>query len=592
MLDVKRNRLNYGELISPPEGFELTKAIGTTYTLDLYALLAIPVALFYAKSMEGDFQLNRYDVLDAIRQSTEKVDIFCQRGKIKVPTNYNNLLAFMEGCIEEVHPPIVDSTFHPKLWVLRFESDDETIYRLVVLSRNLTFDRSWDISYFCDGKPTAHVQTESKKISTYLKSFYKTSGRKIDPNFFAELEKVVFDIPNGFSDFEIFPIDKFSSKTNGFDNPLENAKYKKMIVISPFLDITTLRKLKKSSRGLTVISRKEELDKLDHNQLRGMELYHLNPLIADGEDILDTEGIESMSQNLHAKIFIGDTGEASDWYMGSANATSPAFDRNVELLVKVRTVEKYKRLKRIKWELLYQQETLFQPYTPAEEVIKSEEESVERKVRELSYYLTKQSFIGEVKKNANNENYSLKLKVDLTNIENDDFTIETRLIHRKDDFKNLKTDTVNELEFNNISIVNLSSYLIVNIRSKSEFKGSVTIKMKVDIPNEREDVIFNNLINSKVKFFEYLQFLLSPDQLNGSLLIKDSAHQNTDDAGILQDILGMNNSIYESLMFAASRSPKKLIEIDRIIQKLEQADSSVLEDFMPIWTVFKEFAHA
>jgi hypothetical protein len=39
MLDVKRNRLNYGELISPPEGFELTKAIGTTYTLDLYALV-------------------------------------------------------------------------------------------------------------------------------------------------------------------------------------------------------------------------------------------------------------------------------------------------------------------------------------------------------------------------------------------------------------------------------------------------------------------------------------------------------------------------------------------------------------------------
>ena len=43
MLDVKRNRLNYGELISPPEGFELTKAIGTTYTLDLYALLAIVI---------------------------------------------------------------------------------------------------------------------------------------------------------------------------------------------------------------------------------------------------------------------------------------------------------------------------------------------------------------------------------------------------------------------------------------------------------------------------------------------------------------------------------------------------------------------
>ena len=592
MLNVKTNRLNYGKLISPPEGFELTKAIGTTYSLDLYALLAIPVALFYAKSMEGDFQLNRYDVLDAIRKSTEKVDIFCQRGKIKVPTNYNNLLSFMEGCIEEVHPPIVDSSFHPKLWVLRFERDDETIYRLVVLSRNLTFDRSWDISYFCDGTPTTQVQKQTKKISSYLQSFYKTSGRKINQSFFTELEKVVFDIPDGFSDFEIFPIDKFRSNDDGFDNPLENIKYKKMIVISPFLDITTLKKLKRNSHKLTVFSRKEELDKLDHNQLRGMELYCLNPLIAVGEDFLETEGMESMSQNLHAKIFIGDTGEASDWFMGSANATSPAFERNVELLVKVHTAEKLKRLKRIKWELLHQQGTLFSQYIPNEEVIESEEESVNRKVRELTYYLTKQSFKGLVEKNSNNENYSLKLNIDLTKVKNDAFIIETRLIHRKDEFKYLETETLNKLEFNNISIVNLSSYLIVNIRSKGELKGSVTIKMEVDIPKEREDVIFNNLINSKVKFFEYLQFLLSPEKLKGSLLIKDSMNQNTDETAILQDVLGMNNSIYESLMFAASRSPKKLIEIDRIIQKLEKTDSSVLEDFMPIWTVFKEFAHA
>ena len=99
MLNIQHDRLNYGKLLAPPESFELTKAIGTTYSLDLYALLAIPVSLFYAKSMEGDFHLNRYDVLDAIRKSKDKVDIFCQRGKILVPKAYvlalkksNNLL--------------------------------------------------------------------------------------------------------------------------------------------------------------------------------------------------------------------------------------------------------------------------------------------------------------------------------------------------------------------------------------------------------------------------------------------------------------------------------------------------------------------
>lgn len=591
MLDVKKNRLNYGELISPPDGFELTKAIGTTYTLDLYALLAIPVALFYAKSMEGDFQLNRYDVLDAIRQSTEKVDIFCQRGKIKVPSNYNNLLAFMEGCIEEVQPPIVDSSFHPKIWVLRFDSENETTYRLVVLSRNLTFDRSWDISYFCDGKLTDTRNKESKKVSAYLQYFYKTSGRKIDNQFFSDLEKVEFELPNGFSDFEIFPIEKFSSTTNGFDNPLDTAKYKRMLVISPFIDVATINKLKKNSGRLTLISRKEELDQIETGNLRGMDLYCMNPLIPDGEDFFDTEGIEPRSQNLHAKIFIGDDGETSDWFIGSANATAPAFDRNVELMVKVNTSEKYKRLRRIKWELLEQQETLFQPYLAGSEIEESEEESVSRKVRVLTYMLTRQTYKGKIEKNQFNENYTLNLNVDLSAIEEDVLNVNVRLIHRKDDGVNLELGSFNNLAFSNVAITNLSKYLIVKISHGTEVQSSVTIKMEVDIPNEREDLIFNNLINSKAKFFEYLQFLLSPYQQNGSLLIKDSVHQSTEEVGLLQDILGMNNSIYESLMFAASRSPKKLKEIDHIIQKLEQADSSVLEDFMPIWSVFKEFAH-
>jgi hypothetical protein len=148
MLDVRRNRLNYGELLSAPEGFELSRAVGTTYSLDLYALLAIPVALFYAKSMEGDFQLNRYDVLDAIRQSSDKVDLFCQRGKISVPKKYSNLFAFMEACVEEVEPAMEFASFHPKIWVLRFEKGEEVQYRMEVISPNLTYYPSWDIANY------------------------------------------------------------------------------------------------------------------------------------------------------------------------------------------------------------------------------------------------------------------------------------------------------------------------------------------------------------------------------------------------------------------------------------------------------------
>ena len=43
MLDVKHNRLDYGELLIPPTGFRLSRAIATTFSLDLNTLLSIPM---------------------------------------------------------------------------------------------------------------------------------------------------------------------------------------------------------------------------------------------------------------------------------------------------------------------------------------------------------------------------------------------------------------------------------------------------------------------------------------------------------------------------------------------------------------------
>ena len=117
--------------------------------------------------------------------------------------------------------------------------------------------------------------------------------------------------------------------------------------------------------------------------------------------------------------------------------------------------------------------------------------------------------------------------------------------------------------------------------------------MDIEIPEDREDLIFNKLINSKDKFYQYLQFLLSPQDLRNSLQIDSIPNFNKEgqESTALQNLFGMNNPIYEALMMAASRDPKKLKEIDKVVNKLEQIDSEVVKDFMPIWTVFKEFAN-
>ena len=48
--------------------------------------------------------------------------------------------------------------------------------------------------------------------------------------------------------------------------------------------------------------------------------------------------------------------------------------------------------------------------------------------------------------------------------------------------------------------------------------------------------------------------------------------------------------VYEHLMLSASRHPEKLKEIDQVINKLQNLNPEIIDDFMPVWNVFKEFA--
>ncbi|AZA56975.1 hypothetical protein EG350_07220 [Chryseobacterium shandongense] len=556
--------------------------------MDLYALLAIPVAMFYAKSMEGDFQQNRYDVLDAIRQSKDKIDLFCQRGKICVTNKYNSLLAFMEDCVEEITPAIANASFHPKIWVLRFEKGKEQFFRLIILSRNLTFDRSWDVAYFTEGIPGG-PNVESQKLSRYLAHFYKQTKRKEDTGFLKSLGNVSFQNADGFSDFMLYPILGIENAKSNFRNPLPEVVYEEMLIMSPFVDAKTLKRFRNSNEKLTLFSREEELDKLSEEDLENIDCYCMNSLIVNGEDYLDAEENIPVMQNLHAKLFIGKKNKTTDWYIGSANCTSPAYERNAEMLIKTSSKIPISEVKNMLTDDKY---SIFIKYERTANDVAPDDQSLDRAVRELIFNLTKIVFNGTLNKREQGENYDLNIIADLTTIKDDRFVIKANVLHRNTESKEITKGIENSIDFENISISNISRYLGLTIYYESELIKSLLVKMDLTPPEEREDVIFNELINSKIKFFQYLQFILNPDQFSDGLNISQYSNADKTESELLQKILGSNNSIYESLMLAASRSPRKLKEIDGIINRLQKMNSEVVSDFLPIWEVFKEFAHA
>ena len=50
MLNPNKNRLDYGEILSPPNNYELSFAIGTTYSLDLDALVGAAISRIISRN--------------------------------------------------------------------------------------------------------------------------------------------------------------------------------------------------------------------------------------------------------------------------------------------------------------------------------------------------------------------------------------------------------------------------------------------------------------------------------------------------------------------------------------------------------------
>lgn len=345
------NRQPLHEALRPPEGFVLDYAIGTTFSLDLLALLRAPLAFTQFEWEEADQKetLHPTVLLKALRDYANRMTLFCQAGHIHVPPAHRPLFTFLEGMVVQVNPP--QGVFHPKVWALRFTKDDAVKYRLLVSSRNLTFDRCWDTLLVLEGGLTN--RTNAIAANHPLGNFFEalpamalqksvgTEVRRQIKTFEYELRRTQFDWPEKVKKehCEFLPLGL------GETMPALDA-YEKLLIVSPFVSETTLRSVCKQRPGKTcLISRPESLDALPAEVLQPFKkVWVLNPNAqpepADADEALSNEisanGLSAdLLNGLHAKLYIGETGAKVDVFTGSANATESGFQRNVEFMVKL-----------------------------------------------------------------------------------------------------------------------------------------------------------------------------------------------------------------------------------------------------------------
>lgn len=604
MLDPKTSRLLYAEQLAPPIGFEFSCAVATSYSVDLEALLAIPLSLYFGDSLDGDIRGEKLALLECIGRIKNNVKVFYQAGKINPPAKFNRLFTLLEPCLHQVVPEGGEfSSFHPKLWLLRYVIDSTNKgskavrYRLVVLSRNLTFDRSWDISACVDGivEPEHSNIEETGQLESFLRQLLvKVKGFKPAPTILAEFSQIKWQVPAPFNKMEVLvglpqsqvPL-RFSKKN-----------YDQIAVISPFLRsadssanaLTWLSKLTSENRIL--FSREEELNRVAPTHLENWRCHKFNPELVNAEERLeldkDTPDQFSKLQNLHAKLIVTTSGNLTEWHLGSANATSAALGkdktdkpRNTEIMLRlVGPTAKVGVQKLLEQWMPENGLKIFKPFEP--ELMEYDEgnATVDALFRRLEHSLIREKWTLIASKQPETHIYELELSANLKDpvgcsdiavlVEQMAVTGSKPLQHK--------------MVWDNVPLTAISAFIQIRLEHiPTGIRKLLIVKAELNIKGgeDRSQAITRELVDSPVKVFNYLHLLLQqqPDKQLWQAI--DSHGEAGNGSHAFNDM-----PLLEQLLMATSRQPALLQKVASTLKNFENAGVIIPEELKQLWKHF------
>lgn len=382
----------YTNDILPPSGMRLDQALATTFSLDPVLLLGIPLCL---SGLETDTKVGKVDKMAAwemLERYKERIRVFVHPGGMGVPHVSNRdksaLFSFLDEIVVQRRAP-GGGSFHPKIWALRYASEDQTrfAHRLLVMSRNIGSSTAWDFSLRVDEFSDEKEETGKKKLATGEEPkladkqyFNKPLGdflrhvlgpEKADSPWLAFVEQIEgasWEIPDGFSEMKFYHHGYDRSYFWNFSERIP--KNSRFLVISPFCTpgaIDEIGRINEDSpeNNLALVSMPMELNKLTGTPKGDAALRHFSnrcfrinedyvpPLVEEKTDSQipdeNSPAVESAVETtepaggLHAKIYIYEHDGQTRLVMGSANATDPALlvqndsdvTANVEILVEL-----------------------------------------------------------------------------------------------------------------------------------------------------------------------------------------------------------------------------------------------------------------
>ena len=601
--DSNCDRTDYNIILMPPDGYKLDKAIGTTYSLDLEALTAVAICLGLSEETDSKLMQNPISMLNALQKVSDKIILFCEAGQIKAPLKPTALSILLEKMVVEVALPKDRQlgrypAFHPKTWVLSYvNKDGDKKYRFVVMSRNLTFDRSWDVSFSMDSSRMVRQKKKTKPIINFLdflsgsvSNNVKDAGKKrtLIRNMQVELADVSFSLDSKEfgENFEILPLGigknayqmsedvLFSTDRNSADST-----FHELVVMSPFLSESVIADFNIAERGLsdskrTLITRRSELSKLKEMDTDNFTIYVLKDEIVDGEDAISDVMTDKMKQDIHAKIYIRRKYADVDLYLGSMNASYSAINKNVEMMLWLGTKNKYlngeKFLKDIFCGSADDVKNPFEKVTvmdAVQDIDGDNKNALEQKIKELCR--------AKRKATITEDNYGkYKVTVEFPGVTSD----KTIMVSP---FNSKQEHTLCEkIEFTDLEILQLSEFYELTAKEGEDEIHRIIMIPTIGFPEDRESAVVNSIVKDRASFVEYIAFVLGDDYL-ASMLEK----KQIGESGIFQHSNDAMPVLYEKMLKTSVEEPERFRDIGYVLKMV--TDKEIIPDeFRELYDTF------
>ncbi len=560
MFDVSQNRLSYSELLQPDLGYDLEFAIGLTYSLDLEALLGVPISLGLLDEMDTSLRDNPFYLLEAIRKSSDKLCIFCNAGGISLPQKIQSVYSLLENSVFEVKLPNRQN-FHPKLWFIKYRNDaGKTYIKLIVLSRNLTFDNSIDLAFEFKGEIGRTKRNKNLplyNILNFIKEFSdKSKLRKIEELAEDVLRVKGFEVTAPFEDYEFLPF--------GIDKASDTSLFKKnrdVFVVSPFLSDDIVNELTKANGRKMLITRKQSITQ--------NTLNHFDKVFVTKDILTDNE--YGVKQDIHVKLYFTTGYDGNFLYMGSANASHNAFYNNVEFLIKLKYAPYQISYDQFVCDFLPDENNPFYEITTISDINGAlEDESAKKAIKEAVYAIKGAKVI------SNETNYDVEINVGSLKTEK---SIKIAPLQKPNIFLPLQSPT----RFKNLLLKELSEFYILSVDDEKEV---IKIETK-NIPRDRDDAVYKGIINSKNAFLSYVTFMLS-DNYSESAYEQEQYLKLLDENALNHESSVYYSAVYEIMLKATYQSPNKLTEIADVIKRLDK--DIVSEEFIEMYEQFQGVA--